>query len=200
MFLCIVRIRFVIVIREKSYETSVLKFDFFRENRGDGIATVRPHLVANRESVTDAQNSSQSREARLNTKAFVMEDYEGTVRYEYPIGWCTGTQVPYSTVLLLFRVPSGYRTEPYSAQFHNRSIELQGVANRKKLTYWYYGSRRTQHTRSSYRALVFVRDEPYRYDYSHANRSIPPAKILASFEPRKAQAHHKPATSCMQHC
>ena len=30
-----------------------LKFDFFREIRGDGIATVRPYLVANRESVTD---------------------------------------------------------------------------------------------------------------------------------------------------
>ena len=48
------------------------KFECFREIRGEGIATVRPHLVANREMTTDRQNSSsQSREARLNTKAFV---------------------------------------------------------------------------------------------------------------------------------
>ena len=48
-----------------------LKFELFREIRGDGIATVRPHLVANRETLTE-QQAGQSREAHLNTKAFVI--------------------------------------------------------------------------------------------------------------------------------
>ena len=35
----------------------VFTFEFFRQIRGVEIATVRPHLVANRESVTDRRNS-----------------------------------------------------------------------------------------------------------------------------------------------
>ena len=40
-----------------------LKFEFFREIRGDGIATVRPHLVANREMTTDGR-TEQARNAK----------------------------------------------------------------------------------------------------------------------------------------
>ena len=50
------------------------------------MATVRPYLVANREMTTDRKSSSsQSREARLNTKAFVIR--YGTVQYSYE--YCT---------------------------------------------------------------------------------------------------------------
>ena len=38
----------------------VFTFEFFRQIRGVEIATVRPHLVANRESVTDGRNSHRT--------------------------------------------------------------------------------------------------------------------------------------------
>ena len=77
-----------------------LKFEFFREIRGDGIATVRPYLVANREMTTDGQTDgkySQEREARLNTKAFVIPTYLATrvlVPYDdaEPLSICSCTQ------------------------------------------------------------------------------------------------------------
>ena len=38
----------------------VFTFDFFRQIRGVEIATVRPHLVANRESVTEQQATDRT--------------------------------------------------------------------------------------------------------------------------------------------
>ena len=94
-----IRIGFVTAYLSAKNRTRRLffKFEFFREIRGDGIATVRPHLVANRESVTDGQNSSQSREARLNTKAFVTVTRASPVRDRLGAGGVlspTGALVP----------------------------------------------------------------------------------------------------------
>ena len=68
-----------------------LKFELFRENRGDGIATVQRYLVANREVATDrrTENTGQEREAHINTKAFVTPDVAVVICIYY---YCT---VPY---------------------------------------------------------------------------------------------------------
>ena len=48
-----------------------LKSELFRENRGDGIATVRPHLVANRElRQTDRQTDRQNRPVTRSTSQY----------------------------------------------------------------------------------------------------------------------------------